>query len=120
MPIPNIESKILEKVIEFCQYHHDKPKVELFRTPRGPLKGKLDELLCDYDKKFVNVEDKVLIDYMVASNYLEITEMLKVCSAKMGSDWQDMLSKDSFMEDFMERYNIPKDTFTSEEMNRGK
>lgn len=47
IPVPNVDSKPLQKVIEYCQYHHKEPAQEIEK----PLKGKIEDVICDWDKK---------------------------------------------------------------------
>ena len=81
IPVPNVEGKTLEKVIEYCNYHYDKPIEEIEK----PLKGDVNDYICEWDKKFLEMEQHVLIDVIMASNYLNIKSLLDLTCAKIAS-----------------------------------
>lgn len=81
IPVPNVEGKTLEKVIEYCNYHYDKPIEEIEK----PLKGDVNDYICEWDKKFLEMEQHLLIDVIMASNYLNIKSLLDLTCAKIAS-----------------------------------
>jgi S-phase kinase-associated protein 1 len=106
IPVPNVESKVLAKVIEYCEYHHDKPIEEIEK----PLKGNIDDLICDWDKKFLNVEQQELIEIIMASNYLNIKSLLDLSCAKIAS-----MIKGKNPEQIREMFGIENDFSPEEE-----
>lgn len=81
IPIPNVESKIFQKVLEYCEYHFDKiPSII-----EKPLKKKIEDVICDWDKKFLELDKSFLIDLIMAANYLNIKSLLELLCAKISS-----------------------------------
>ncbi|CAI9275738.1 unnamed protein product [Lactuca saligna] len=67
IPVPNVTSKILSKVIEYCKKHVDTPKTD-DKTTEDDLKS--------FDTEFVNVDQGTLFDLILAANYLNIKRLL--------------------------------------------
>ncbi|KAA8528772.1 hypothetical protein F0562_036127 [Nyssa sinensis] len=69
IPLPNVTSKILSKVIDYCKKHVETPK-------------SLDDDLKAFDAEFVNVDDGTVFDLILAANYLDIKSLLDLtCQA---------------------------------------
>merc|ERR1712232_1024940 len=72
IPLPNVSGKILEKVIEYCKYHHANP------TPQA--EDKKDEKRTDdiipWDLEFCKVDQATLFELILAANYLDIKSLL--------------------------------------------
>ncbi|KAL4205147.1 hypothetical protein AMTRI_Chr01g113150 [Amborella trichopoda] len=63
IPLPNVSSKILSKVIEYLNNHN----------------GELE--LTKWDKEFLKVDMKIVFDITMAANYLNVKNLLDVvCS----------------------------------------
>ncbi|CAK9870348.1 unnamed protein product, partial [Sphagnum jensenii] len=69
IPLPNVSSKILAKVIEYCKYHVDNQK----STDDNPATPE-DKIAWDLD--FVKVDQATLFDLILAANYLNIKGLL--------------------------------------------
>ncbi|KAL7610972.1 SKP1-like protein 1B [Lactuca sativa] len=67
IPVPNVTSKILSKVIEYCKKHVDTPKTD-DKTAEDDLKA--------FDTEFVKVDQGTLFDLILAANYLNIKGLL--------------------------------------------
>eukprot|EP01048_Picozoa_sp_COSAG05_P000318 COSAG05_NODE_8_length_40675_cov_148.837539_27_plen_167_part_00 len=65
IPLPNVESPILSKVIEYCTWH---VKAEQDRTSK--------EVRDEWDQKFVDVDQGTLFHLILAANYLNIKSLL--------------------------------------------
>lgn len=76
IPLPNMTTKVLKKVVEFCNYHVDHPEVtqEVHRD-----ESRLGEV-SSWNKRFCDVDQALLFDLVLASNYLENRSMLDVLS----------------------------------------
>ncbi|CAK9272597.1 unnamed protein product [Sphagnum jensenii] len=103
IPLPNVSSKILAKVIEYCKYHvdnqkasHDKPA-----TPEDEIKA--------WDLDFVKVDQATLFDLILAANYLHIKNLLDLTCQTVA----DMI-KGKTPEEIRKTFNIKND-FTPEE-----
>lgn len=81
IPVPNVESKPMQKVIEYVQQHWDNPADEIEK----PLKGKIEDVISDWDKKFLEIDQSLLIELIMAANYLNIKDLLDLTCAKVAS-----------------------------------
>jgi S-phase kinase-associated protein 1 len=103
IPLPNVSSKILAKVIEYCRYHvesqkssDDKPAI-----PEDEIK--------QWDAEFVKVDQATLFDLILAANYLNIKNLLDLTCQTVA----DMI-KGKTPEEIRKTFNIKND-FTPEE-----
>ncbi|KAJ9165938.1 hypothetical protein P3X46_020749 [Hevea brasiliensis] len=69
IPLPNVTSKILSKVIEYCKKH-----VETSKSDDRP--SSVDDELKAWDAEFVKVDQATLFDLILAANYLNIKSLL--------------------------------------------
>ena len=73
---------ILEKVIEFCRHIKDNAVPEIEK----PLRSTDMATVVDaWYANFINVEKEMLLELMIASDYLEIKPLLELCCAKIAS-----------------------------------
>ena len=100
IPLPNVTSKILAMVIDYCKKHVDSPKTEDLFTE--------DELEA-WDAEFVKVDHPVLFDLILAANYLNIKSLLDLTCQTVA----DMI-KGKTPEEIRKTFNIKND-FTPEE-----
>ncbi|WCJ35064.1 SKP1-like protein 1 [Euphorbia peplus] len=103
IPLPNVTSKILSKVIEYCKKHVDTPKSE-----DRPASSGEDELKT-WDAEFVKVDQATLFDLILAANYLNIKSLLDLTCQTVA----DMI-KGKTPEEIRKTFNIKND-FTAEE-----
>ncbi|KAF2324718.1 hypothetical protein P3X46_001995 [Hevea brasiliensis] len=103
IPLPNVTSKILSKVIEYCKKHVETPKSEDRPSSGG------DGDLKDWDAEFVKVDQATLFDLILAANYLNIKSLLDLtCQTVAG------MIKGKTPEEIRKTFNIKND-FTPEE-----
>ncbi|GKV12822.1 hypothetical protein SLEP1_g23918 [Rubroshorea leprosula] len=69
IPLPNVTSRILSKVIQYCKKH-----VEASKSEDGATSA--DEKLKAWDSKFVKINQATLFALMEAANYLNIQSLL--------------------------------------------
>ncbi|KAE9606622.1 hypothetical protein Lal_00026213 [Lupinus albus] len=100
IPLPNVTSKILAKVIEYCKKHVDATTSE--EKPN-------DEDLKAWDADFVKVDQATLFDLILAANYLNIKSLLDLTCQTVA----DMI-KGKTPEEIRKTFNIKND-FTPEE-----
>ena len=84
LPLPNINSIILKKVIDWCRYHvnDEEPMEEDHGENKGTQrKQRQIEELCDWDKGFVKVDKGILFDIILAANYLHIQGLINMACA---------------------------------------
>ncbi|MED6121326.1 SCF ubiquitin ligase complex protein SKP1b [Stylosanthes scabra] len=100
IPLPNVTSKILAKVIEYCKKHVDAAASEEKPT---------EEDLKMWDAEFVKVDQATLFDLILAANYLNIKSLLDLTCQSVA----DMI-KGKTPEEIRKTFNIKND-FTPEE-----
>ncbi|XP_015889760.3 SKP1-like protein 1A [Ziziphus jujuba] len=101
IPIPNVTSKILAKVIEYCNKHVvDSTKLDDRSS---------DDELKNWDADFVKVDQATLFDLILAANYLNIKSLLDLTCQTVA----DMI-KGKTPEEIRKTFNIKND-FTPEE-----
>ncbi|GLT34413.1 hypothetical protein SLA2020_089300 [Shorea laevis] len=71
IPLPNVTSKILSKVIEYCKKHVEAPK-----SDDRDRATSVDDELKAWDADFVKVDNSTLFDLILAANYLKIKSLL--------------------------------------------
>jgi len=103
IPLPNVNSKILSKVIEYCKKH-----VESQKGSSSDDKTVEDELKA-WDTEFVKVDQATLFDLILAANYLNIKSLLDLTCQTVA----DMI-KGKTPEEIRKTFNIKND-FTPEE-----
>lgn len=107
IPLPNVKSKILAKVIEYLKYHDKNPAKEIER----PLKSaNMREVCSEWDAEFVEVDDETLFDLILAANYMDIKPLLDLTCAKVAS-----YMKGKSAEEIRKRFNIENDLTPEEE-----
>ncbi|KAG5246518.1 hypothetical protein OIU76_001302 [Salix suchowensis] len=102
IPLPNVTSKILAKVIEYCKKH-----VECPNSDDRPSSSADD--LKAWDAEFVKVDQATLFDLILAANYLNIKNLLDLTCQRVA----DMI-KGKTPEEIRKTFNIKND-FTPEE-----
>ncbi|KAF7144080.1 hypothetical protein RHSIM_Rhsim05G0056100 [Rhododendron simsii] len=108
IPLPNVTSKILAKVIEYCRKHVEASGAG--KSADDVDKDAADEeALKKWDAKFVEVDQGVLFDLILAANYLNIKSLLDLTCQTVA----DMI-KGKTPEEIRKTFNIKND-FTPEE-----
>ncbi|XP_020182258.1 SKP1-like protein 1 [Aegilops tauschii subsp. strangulata] len=114
IPLPNVNSKILSKVIEYCNKHVQAKPAD--GAAAGAGAGASDaapaapaEDLKNWDAEFVKVDQATLFDLILAANYLNIKGLLDLTCQTVA----DMI-KGKTPEEIRKTFNIKND-FTPEE-----
>ena len=106
IPLPNVKATVLSKVIEFCTHHHANPMAEIEK----PLKSaNMHEVVVEWDANFVDIEQELLFELILAANYMDIKSLLDLTCAKVAS-----MIKGKTPEEIRKTFNIVND-FTPEE-----
>ena len=106
IPLPNVKSQILAKVIEFSR-HHAK---DAMNDIEKPLKSaNMNEVVQEWYAQYVDVEQEVLFELILAANYMDIKPLLDLTCATVAS-----MIKDRTPEEIRKTFNIVND-FTPEE-----
>jgi len=108
IPLPNVKSGILQKVIDFCKHHREQPPDEI----QKPLKSNilLECGVSEWDNDFVSLEQEILFELILAANYLDIKSLLDLTTAKVAS-----LIKGKTPEEIRQQFNIANDFSPEEE-----
>lgn len=106
IPLPNVKSENLAKVIEFCQHFQTEPMNEIDK----PLKSSnMAEVVQEWYDKFVTVDQETLFELILAANFMDIKPLLDLTCATVAS-----MIKGKNAEEIRKIFNIPND-FTPEE-----
>ena len=103
--LPNINSKILGKIIEYCNYHVNNDNTKLVKD--STEKGK-DEI-TPWDVDFCKIDQKDLFELILAANYLDIKPLLDLTCKTVAN-----MIKGKTPEEIRITFNIKND-FTPEE-----
>ncbi|KAJ3690005.1 hypothetical protein LUZ61_019169 [Rhynchospora tenuis] len=119
IPLPNVNSKILSKVIEYCKKHvaaadeasaaSKAPAEEGSAAATATATKPSDEDLKKWDTEFVKVDQATLFDLILAANYLNIKGLLDLTCQTVA----DMI-KGKSPEEIRKTFNIKND-FSAEE-----
>jgi S-phase kinase-associated protein 1 len=73
IPLPNVRSAVLTKVIEYCTHYQTEPMTPI----TTPLKSsKVEEVVQQWYADFVNVEQVLLFELVTAANFMDIKPLL--------------------------------------------
>ncbi|KAJ1693924.1 hypothetical protein LUZ63_010622 [Rhynchospora breviuscula] len=121
IPLPNVNSKILSKVIEYCSKHVAAADEASAASKAPAEEGSAaaatatatkpsDEELKKWDTEFVKVDQATLFDLILAANYLNIKGLLDLTCQTVA----DMI-KGKSPEDIRKTFNIKNDFSPEEE-----
>ena len=107
IPLPNVKSAVLAKVVEFCNYHVTNGRMKEIEKP---LKSaNMAEVVGEWDANFVGIDQEMLFELILAANYMDIKSLLDLTCAKVAS-----MIKGKTPEEIRKTFNIVND-FTPEE-----
>ena len=107
IPLPNVKAQVLSKVIEFCAHH----KEEAMNEIEKPLKSAdMKEVVQKWYADFVNVEQVLLFELILAANYMDIKPLLDLTCATVAS-----MIKGKTPEEIRQTFNIVNDFSPEEE-----
>lgn len=82
IPLPNVKADVLRKVVQYMKYHTDNPSKEIEK----PLKSaNMSEVVSQWDADFVDVDQELLFELILAANYMDIKPLLDLTCAKVAS-----------------------------------
>ncbi|KAI9904967.1 hypothetical protein N3K66_001496 [Trichothecium roseum] len=106
IPIQNVNEAVLRKVIEWCEHHrHDPAQTQDDESDARKKTTEIDE----WDQKFMQVDQEMLFEIILASNYLDIKPLLDVGCKTVAN-----MIKGKSPEEIRKTFNITND-FTPEE-----
>lgn len=106
VPIPNVNESVLKKVIEWCEHHKGDPPATADDDSDSRKKTTDIE---EWDQKFMQVDQEMLFEIILASNYLDIKPLLDVGCKTVAN-----MIKGKSPEEIRKTFNITND-FTPEE-----
>ncbi|KAG8709911.1 hypothetical protein FRC09_000403 [Ceratobasidium sp. 395] len=108
IPVPNVSSPVMRKVLEYCEYHRNDPLPSQRTDNDDPRRRQMFEI-GEWDQKFIQVDREMLFEIILAANFLDIQDLLDVsCKTVAG------LIKNKTPEEIRKLFNIVDD-FTPEE-----
>ena len=106
IPIPNVNEAVMKKVLEWCEHHKDDPPATQDDDSDSRKKSTdIDE----WDQKFMQVDQEMLFEIILAANYLDIKALLDVGCKTVAN-----MIKGKSPEEIRKTFNIQND-FTPEE-----
>lgn len=107
IPLPNIKTSILAKVIEFLTHYKVEPMTEIEK----PLKSSnMNEVVQEWYADFVNVDQETLFELILAANFMDIPPLLELSCATVAS-----MVKGKTPEEIRQHFNIVNDFTPAEE-----
>jgi len=107
IPLPNVKATVLKKVIEFSTHHLTEPMNEIEK----PLKSAImAEVVQTWYAEYVNVEQVLLFELILAANYMDIKPLLDLTCATVAS-----MIKGQTPEEIRRIFNISNDFSPEEE-----
>lgn len=106
VPLPNVTSTILRKVIQWASYHKDDPPPQ----EEDETKEKRTDDIPSWDADFLKVDQGTLFELILAANYLDIKALLDVTCKTVAN-----MIKGKAPEDIRKQFNIPCDFNPQEE-----
>jgi len=106
VPIPNVNESVLKKVIEWCEHHKNDPQPA--QDDDSDSRKKTTDIE-EWDQKFMQVDQEMLFEIILASNYLDIKPLLDVGCKTVAN-----MIKGKSPEEIRKTFNITND-FTPEE-----
>ncbi|KAL2181525.1 Skp1 family, dimerization domain-containing protein [Thermothelomyces heterothallicus CBS 202.75] len=106
IPIPNVNDPVLRKVVEWCE-HHRNDAVQSADDENDNRKKTTD--IDEWDQKFMQVDQEMLFEIILAANYLDIKALLDVGCKTVAN-----MIKGKSPEEIRKTFNITND-FTPEE-----
>ena len=86
----------MEKVITFCEHFKVAPLAEI----QKPIKsGDMSSIVDSWHAQYIDLEDEILFELLLAANYLDIGPLLELSSCKIASkikDWSIDKIRDFF------------------------
>ncbi|RHY81143.1 hypothetical protein DYB26_011556, partial [Aphanomyces astaci] len=79
IPLPNVKTNVLIKVIEFLNYHHTTPMKDI---PK-PITTKFEDVVEKWDLDFIDQPYEMIFELILAANYLDIKALLELACAKV-------------------------------------
>lgn len=106
IPLPNVNEAVLRKVLEWCEHHKNDPATT--GEDENDSRKKTTDIE-EWDQKFMQVDQEMLFEIILAANYLDIKLLLDVGCKTVAN-----MIKGKSPEEIRKTFNITND-FTPEE-----
>jgi len=106
IPLPNVNHAVLQKVVEWCE-HHRNDVAQSGDDDNDNRKKTTD--IEEWDQKFMQVDQEMLFEIILAANYMDIKSLLDVGCKTVAN-----MIKGKSPEEIRKTFNITND-FTPEE-----
>jgi len=106
IPLPNVNGPVLHKIVEWCERHKDDPPVD---STDGDEARRKSTDIDEWDQKFMQVDQEMLFEIILAANYLDIKDLLDVGCKTVAN-----MIKGKSPEEIRKTFNITND-FTADE-----
>lgn len=106
IPLPNVNSAILRKVIQWANHHKDDPPL----PEDDENKEKRTDDISSWDTEFLKVDQGTLFELILAANYLDIKGLLDVTCKTVAN-----MIKGKTPEEIRKTFNIKNDFNPAEE-----
>jgi len=102
IPLPNVQKRVLEKVIAYCEHH---------KNDAAPPEGvAADEPIVVWDEEFCKMDMSLLFELILAANYLDIRSLLDVTCKTVAN-----IIRGKSTEEIRRTFNIKNDFSPEEE-----
>lgn len=106
VPLPNVNGPVLNKILEWCDHHKADPPATADDDNESRKKTtEIDE----WDQKYMQVDQEMLFEIILAANYMDIKALLDVGCKTVAN-----MIKGKSPEEIRKTFNITND-FTPEE-----
>ncbi|KAL5970924.1 S-phase kinase-associated protein 1 [Taenia solium] len=105
IPLRHVNADILKKVLQWCTHHKDD---DTQQDQDEDSELRTDDI-PDWDREFLQVDQKTLLEILMAANYLEIEGLLDMCCKSVAN-----MIKGMKIEELRKTFNIKSD-FTPQE-----
>ena len=106
IPIPQVKKAILDKILVYCKHLMENAPPEIDKPLRS---NNLADVVSDWYADYVNVDQELLFEMILAANFLDIKSLLELCCAKVAS-----IIKTMTIPEIRDYFHIEND-FTPEE-----
>ena len=107
IPLANVKRPILEKVIEFCVHSIDHAPPEI---DKPLVSTDMASVTDPWHAEYINLDQEVLFELIMASNYLDIKPLLELACAKVAT-----MIKNKSVPEIRKFFNIENDFSPEEE-----
>lgn len=106
VPLPNVTEPVLQKIVEWCEHHRNDP---LPTADDDNESRKKTTDIDEWDQKYMQVDQEMLFEIILAANYMDIKALLDVGCKTVAN-----MIKGKSPEEIRKTFNITND-FTPEE-----